>query len=126
MNVTKTIVMDLSCGDAVQQVLAVEGDSGTRSVELLLQNQQEAWTVPDGVTASLVYQKSDGTAGWYDKLPDGSAACAVNGNSILVELAPQVLTAVGQVFAAVERETFSLRCISRIITCSRVREIMFT
>ena len=105
MNVTKTIVMDLSCGDAVQQVLAVEGDSGTRSVELLLQNQQEAWTVPEGVTASLVYQKSDGTAGWYDKLPDGSAACAVNGNSILVELAPQVLTAVGQVFAAVVLQT---------------------
>lgn len=101
MKVTKTISIDLARRDTIRSVLAVEGDSGTRSVEILLKNQFEPWAVPEGVTASLAYKKSDGTAGWYDTLPDGSEACTIDGSTVLVELAPQVLSTVGQVLAAV-------------------------
>ena len=101
MIIQNTITIDLSAPGAPRRMIAVEGDSGTRSVEIRLTDSSVAWQVPAGVSASLRYAKPDGTSGWYDTLPDGSSACAISGNTVTVALAPQVLTVPGIVTAAV-------------------------
>lgn len=92
MNIKSTIVLDMAVKGPPARVVAAERDSGTREVEILLFNFGQAWTVPEGVAASLVYKKSDGTSGWYDVLPDGSDACSIRENIVTVKLAPQVMS----------------------------------
>lgn len=73
------------------------GDVSTRSIEMLLYLRQSPWTIPEGVTVLIRYQKPDGTTGEYDTMPDATAAWSVAGNVLTVALAPQVLTAAGNV-----------------------------
>lgn len=100
MKITKTITIDLARAPDHPRILAVEGDAGSRAVEIRLKANLEPWPVPEEATVSLVYQKPDGTSGWYDTLPDGSSCCAIDGNVVTLELAPQVLTVEGTVSAA--------------------------
>lgn len=101
MKIKNTIRIDLDQKNTLGYAVAVAGDSGTRSVEIRLRNNHASWPIPEGVTASMAYKKSDGTAGWYDTLPDGSAAYTIEGDTITMELAPQVLSVPGAVAAAV-------------------------
>jgi len=73
------------------------GDVSTRSIEMLLYSRQSPWPIPEGVTVLICYQKPDGTVGQYDTMPDGTAAWSANDNVLTVLVAPQVLTAVGNV-----------------------------
>lgn len=102
MNITKTIPMDLGAWDAVGPVAAVEGDKGSRAVRLEILDQGTAWVIPEGVTATVVYDRENGTAGTYETLENGNQACTLEGNTILVELSPQMLSSPGRVFAAVK------------------------
>lgn len=101
MQIMHKIKMDLGQAGTTPRIAVVQGDANTRCVEITLYASSVAWPVPEGVTASVAYRKLDGTSGWYDTLPDGSAACSVDGNVITAVLAPQVLTAAGTVHAAV-------------------------
>lgn len=101
MNIQNTIIIDLTRPGITHRTYAVEGDSGTRTVQLLLRQGDAEWTVPDGAAASVVYRKSDGTSGWYDALPDGTQAYTVDGSAITVTLAPQMMAVSGVVAAAV-------------------------
>lgn len=101
MNIQNAITIDLMRPGITRRTYAVEGDSGTRTVQLLLRRGDEEWTVPDGTAASVVYSKSDGTSGWYDTLPDGAQACTIDGSTITVALAPQMMAVSGIVAAAV-------------------------
>lgn len=97
MTVTNKLKIHMDDHRLVPRIEAVQGDANTRVLELTLLSGGVAWTVPADTEVSVAYDKSDGTRGWYDTLPDGTAACAVAGNVITAILAPQVLTAVGKV-----------------------------
>lgn len=80
---------------------AVQCDVNTRMLQLTLYSEGKAWNVPDEVEASVAYRKQDGTSGWYDKMPNGTAACTLSGNIVTALLAEQVLTAPGKVMVSV-------------------------
>ena len=63
--------------------------------------------VPEGVSIAVRYAKPDKTKGYYDTMPDGTAAWSAWDNHIAVMLAPQMMTVDGAVMAQVEmiRET---------------------
>lgn len=101
MDITAKISADLQfpapAPDTI--VYAKEGDSNTRKVEINLFSGGVAWSIPTGSTAVIRFQKPDHTGGLYDRLPDGSIAYMVSADrsAITIALAPQVLTACGQV-----------------------------
>lgn len=97
-------------------VYAVQGESNVRKVELSLYCGSESWNVPEDTVVTVRYRKSDYTGGYYDKLPDGTAACSYRDNVITMVLAPQMLTSAGSVLAQAELQqgeqllsTFSFR-----------------
>lgn len=51
--------------------------------------------MPSGTEIAFRYKKPDGTAGFYDALPNNSPAITVSGNTVTVELVEQVLTVSG-------------------------------
>lgn len=101
MNTTYRINMDLVKNGQTPRVDAVQEDKYSRNIELTLFENGQAWTIPEGATALVRYQKSDGTGGNYDLLPDGSVAYTISGNVVTVALAPQVCSVPGMVWLAV-------------------------
>ena len=102
MMITHKLELDLLRRGSVQRIDVVQGDRNTRQVELTLCADGEPWEIPEGSSAVMRYCKSDGTKGFYDTLPDGRTAWKAEGNILTLELAPQMLTAQGIVFAQVE------------------------
>lgn len=95
MNVTQRLVMDLARQDLVSCAWAVQGDSGSRTLAVELRSNGLAWEIPPDAALLIRYRKSDGTGGTYDTLPDGTKAWSVQGNILLVTLAPQVCVCPG-------------------------------
>lgn len=92
MHITKTLIVDLANSGVLQTVDAMQNDSKTRIVELVLHENGASWDVPENVSASIAFVKPDGHKGRYDQLPDGTSAVSFNENIITATLAPQVLT----------------------------------
>lgn len=115
MIITTKIKTDFVLQGPGEQVHAVQDDKYSRNLEISLFAGGVA-VAPEGDVSVLVrYVKPDGTGGEYDTLPDGTAACSLNGNVLTVALAPQVLTVAGRVrlsvaliSAAAELHTFSI------------------
>ena len=101
MVITHKLKMNME-EEVTQRLEMPLGDVSTRSIEMLLYLRQSPWTIPEGVTVLIRYQKPDGTTGEYDTMPDGTAAWSVAGNVLTVSVAPQVLTAVGNVSLCAE------------------------
>lgn len=101
MNVQNQITIDLARKGPTCQVHAMAEDAGSRSVCIQLRENGKAWTVPEGVSASVAYRREDGGSGWYDTLPDGTAACTVEGSTVTAALAPEMLAEAGTARAAV-------------------------
>ena len=97
MIITHKLKMNMEEGEVAQRLEMPAGDVSTRSIEMLLYLRQSPWTIPQGVTVLIRYQKPDGTRGEYDTMPDGTAAWSVTDNVLTISVAPQVLTAVGNV-----------------------------
>lgn len=97
MQVTKRLVMDLAQAGLPPTVWAVQGDSGTRTLQLVLKVNGLDWEIPAGAALLVRYRRSDGTGGVYDTLPDGAKAWSVQGNVLTVTLAPQVTAVSGAV-----------------------------
>lgn len=74
---------------------AVQADAYTRVLELTLYSGAVAWNVPDGVSVAVAYDGASGK-GIYNTLPDGSAACAVDGNVVTAVVVPQALSMPGE------------------------------
>lgn len=89
------VKMDLLGGDGKTVLHAVQGDTGTRAVELELYAGEEIWAIPEGVSAMARYSKNDGTGGVYDTLSDGTAAFTMLDNMIRLVLAPEILATPG-------------------------------
>ena len=102
MMITNRIVMDLQNKMEPMVVKAVQGDIHTRCLEVMLYCNEEEWTVPVGTKVSMRYRKPDGTQGYYDTMPDGSAATEISGNVVSILLAPQMMTVPGSVLTQLE------------------------
>lgn len=95
MQVTKNITLDLLETGSPVIIKAKQNDRNTRYIAAHLYVDGLAYPVPSGTEIAFRYKKSDGTAGFYDALPDNSPAITVSGNTVTVELVEQVLTAAG-------------------------------
>ena len=89
------VKMDLLGGDGKTVIHAVQGDTGTRAVELDMYVGEENWHIPEGVSALARYSKNDGTGGTYDTLSDGTPAFSVLDHLIYLTLAPEILATPG-------------------------------
>lgn len=101
MNTLTKFSIDIVSRGAAPVAYAMQNDSNTRTIELNLTANGAAWEIPSGMSVAVAFRKSDGTAGLYDVLPDGTKACSCSGNVVRAVLAPQVLTAWGRVEVAV-------------------------
>lgn len=95
---TAALRVDLLDPGAPQIIHAVQDDSNSRKIAFSIYAGGMQWAVPDGTLVTVRYKKPDGTAGFYDTLPDGSTpAATIDGNVVTVALVPQALTVCGNV-----------------------------
>lgn len=102
MQVTSKIKMDLTKPELSPYVNAVQGDSYSRSLEIALYTGVHPWSIPDDASVAVRYAKPDRTGGYYDTLPDGTTAWHISGNTLTIQLAPQMLTVAGNVKVQIE------------------------
>ena len=95
MQVTKNITLDLLETGSPVIIKAKQNDRNTRYISAHLYVDGLAYPMPNGTEIAFRYKKPDGTAGFYDTLPDNSPAITVSGNTVTVELVEQVLTVSG-------------------------------
>lgn len=95
---TAALHVDLLDPGAPQIIHAVQDDSNSRKIAFNIYAGGAQWAVPDGTLVTVRYKKPDGTAGFYDTLPDGSTSAAtIEGNVVTVALVPQAFTVRGNV-----------------------------
>lgn len=95
---TAALRVDLLDPGAPQIIHAVQDDSNSRKIAFNIYAGGVQWAVPDGTLVTVRYKKPDGTAGFYDTLPDGSTpAATIDGNVVTVALVPQAFTVRGNV-----------------------------
>ena len=95
---TAALRVDLLDPGAPQIIHAVQNDSNSRKIAFSIYAGGVQWAVPDGTLVTVRYKKPDGTAGFYDTLPDDSTpAATIDGNVVTVDLVPQTLTVRGNV-----------------------------
>lgn len=94
MTATKTIIVDINGCRAVS-VDVSQGDRQSRAVSCRLMADGTAWAIPEGATARVAYTLPDGTEGLYDRRPDGSPMWQIDGNTVTVELADQLMAQAG-------------------------------
>lgn len=98
LETTAALRVDLLDPGAPQIIHAVQDDSDSRKIAFSIYAGGAQWAVPDGTLVTVRYKKPDGTAGFYDTLPDGSTpAATIDGNVVTVALVPQVFTVRGNV-----------------------------
>lgn len=89
--------MDLKNHEKKLRICVPQWDVYTRQLKLRLFSGKEPWQIPEDAAVMICYYKPDGTKGEYDSLPNGERAWNAAGNELCITLAPQVLTAVGEV-----------------------------
>lgn len=95
---TAALRVDMLDPGAPQIIHAVQDDSNSRKIAFNIYAGGAQWAVPDGTLVTVRYKKPDGTAGFYDTLPDGSTpAATIDGNVVTVSLVPQAFTVIGNV-----------------------------
>lgn len=95
---TAALRVDLLDPGVPQIIHAVQNDSNSRKIAFNIYAGGAQWAVPDGTLVTVRYKKPDGTAGFYDTLPDGSTSAAtIEGNVVTVALVPQAFTVRGNV-----------------------------
>lgn len=98
LETTAALRVDLLDPGAPQIIHSVQNDSNSRKIAFSIYAGGAQWAVPDGTLVTVRYKKPDGTAGFYDTLPDGSTSAAtIDGNVVTVALVPQTLTVRGNV-----------------------------
>lgn len=102
MLIKTKVDIDLQKATYPATVNAVQGDRNTRCVEVALYSGGAVWQVPENVTVAMRYRKPDRTGGYYDVMPDGAPAWSIQDNTVTMQLAPQMLTVAGTVFAQLE------------------------
>ena len=101
MEAIHNITVDMVKKGVTPRVYAMQYDTNARVVRVELLSNGAPWNPPEDAAISLSYQKPDGTIGFYSKLEADESAVSVNGNTVTVTLAHQVLTVAGVVSAAI-------------------------
>ncbi|MBQ4600139.1 MAG: hypothetical protein IJB17_00720 [Oscillospiraceae bacterium] len=102
MQVYHEFTVDLVRRGLLPSLWAVQGDHESRILRLTLTQAGQPWQAPENITAAVRYRCSDGTGGWFDTLPDGSAAGSLSANVLTVTLPAQVFQVPGAVALQVE------------------------
>lgn len=95
--VTHKLHMDLCGHEVLQWVHVVQGDVGSRNLEIALYQGVLPWQIPEDVTVLIRYRKADKAWGEYDTQPDGTCAWSVQGNVLNLALSPQITAEPGTV-----------------------------
>lgn len=95
MQLTHTIDIDLMNPGAPERIQAKQGESLSRRILLRLFADGASWAVPAGASPVIRYHIHDleggeDTNGIYDQFSDGSSACLVSENTILLIPLPQM------------------------------------
>lgn len=97
MITTHKIKLDFNLQDTIPRIRAVQGDQYSRMVEVSLHSNTVPWMIPENTTALIRYRKPNRTTGAYDTLPNGESAFHLKENIITITIAPELLTAAGDV-----------------------------
>ena len=96
MIITNKFNVHLDCFTFIPVMYAMQCDSNTRVLQFSLYNRGDIYLIPDGVSASVSYKKTDGTGGFYDTLPDGTTpACEIDKSVVRAIMSEQVLACPG-------------------------------
>lgn len=95
--VVHKLTMDLLGHKKTNWVEVIQGDCGSRSLEITLYAGKLPWEIPESVSVLIRYLKHNGKWGEYDTLPDGTKAWDITGNVLKLRLAPQVAETQGTV-----------------------------
>lgn len=95
MQLTHTIDIDLMNPGTPVRIQAKQGENLSRRVQLRLFAGGESWPVPAGATPVIRYhihnlERGEDTNGIYNQFSDGSDACLVSGNTVLLIPLPQM------------------------------------
>lgn len=94
-NVKHKIKIDLVRRSVPPVIDAVQGDTGTRIVEISLFENYVPWEIPDNTKFLINYRRKDGSGGDYDTLPNNNLAYSFYGNIVSVELVSPILSKSG-------------------------------
>ena len=94
MLLTKEVTLNLKYREKPVTMDAMQGDSG-RVLVVHFTAGETGWEIPEDTQVVLQYCCADGTGGCYDSLPDGKAACSVNGDVLTVCLIPELCAVAG-------------------------------
>lgn len=89
--------IDLTQLSPQSPIQTIQGDTDTHAVVLALYQDATVWNVPNGAAAMVGYIRADGAGGTYDTLPDGSAACTIETNTVTAVIAAPMLAVPGPV-----------------------------
>lgn len=105
MEIITPIRIDMQRTARPPEIYAKQGDAGTHKVQIELCNGGAYWQINTRHAVAIRFCKRDGTGGIYNKLPDGSNAyefpAAIPTDTIIITLAPEVLTCPGDVLVDV-------------------------
>lgn len=106
MLITHKLSLDLQQPGTPVRFPVKQGDTLSRTIEILLFADGEAWPIPAGVTPLVRWAASDpdtgaSASGIYDTLPDGGHAWNYTENQLDLVLAPQMFALPGLVRADV-------------------------
>jgi hypothetical protein len=100
LEILKTLSIDLSGKQNAPVVYAVQGEKNSRKIRFDLFNGGVQWVIDRTASVLISYKKPDGHGGMYDVLDSGESAFEFvenSTNSVIITLAKQVLTTVGNV-----------------------------
>ncbi len=101
MKVINKIDIHLDDYQITPEIVVMQCDANTRELQFSLYANKQMWQPPSTAKLYVSYRKPDGTGGFYDTLPDGTAACSIQDSSICAVLAEQVLSVPGKVPVAI-------------------------
>lgn len=105
MEIITPIRIDMQRTARPPEIYAKQGDACTHKVQIELCDGGAYWQINTRHAAAIRFCKWDGTGGIYNKLPDGSDAyefpAVIPTDTIIITLAPEVLTCPGDVLVDV-------------------------
>ena len=105
MQIIREIQLDLKNPAITLPVHAKQNDQLTRYIKAYLYDGGVPFEPPPGTLAMFRAKKPDGTECFYDTNEKGEPAIVIEGNTVTVELAHQVLTRAGKVDAEINLYT---------------------
>lgn len=98
---TYKVTMDVLHRGVTPRLDAMQGDIGTRALELFLLADGTPWPIPTGLQCRVTYCKPDGTTGFYVTVKNGQPAHSIAGNMLTVYLIPELMEQAGPVLLTV-------------------------